>query len=156
MKDDISSQKQKRLAIAFWAAAVLWLLLCFFFAKSDGEASARQSYRVTLWIGNLLGLDAGSLILLHGPVRKAAHFLCFFILGLLSGTAGHFTFTSRYGYLWTQLSCLIFAFLDEWIKRSVPGRDGSWKDVALNSSGVLTAILITMLVLKLSQRRRKS
>ena len=88
-------------------------------------------------------------------VRKAAHFIEYFILGgLLSGTAYAYALKLK-GMLIAALPIgLIVAVCDELIQSGVAGRSCQISDMALDFSAVVTAAVIMAVILTAVKRRR--
>lgn len=78
------------------------------------------------------GASASTIAMLHGLIRKAAHFTNY---GILFWILVHGPMAGRpYAAL---ILCVCYAFLDEGHQILVPGRTPSLYDVALDSSGAL-------------------
>jgi VanZ family protein len=115
-----------------WLPAILWVTALF--VLSSSLFSASNTSRIIEPILRFLLPDASgaTIAMLHGLIRKAAHFtnygILFWILirGPLVGRP----------YLALTL-CVCYAFLDEGHQILVPGRTPSLYDVALDSSGAL-------------------
>ena len=111
---------------------------------------------ISHWVRNVLSFlfpggasdpDSG-----HGLVRKLAHFTEFACLGAL--------FTWLYGMLskpmFLALPCgFLIACADETIQRFVPDRGPAFKDVLIDTSGVLVGIGLLILGYTIRKRRAK-
>ena len=76
-------------------------------------------------------------------VKKLAHIIEYFILGLLIFFSLKNTFTfarSRLLFL-TVILTVLYALTDEWHQTFVPGREGRLRDVFFDSTGALLAVL---------------
>ena len=97
---------------------------------------------------------------IHYAVRKAAHFTEFAMLGfslricLESWLGGREKGKSGLGFP-SWLGATIYAALDEMHQRLVDGRTGRWQDVMIDSSGVLTGVLLACLLIRLIYRRER-
>ena len=81
------------------------------------------------------------------PVRKTAHFLEFFVLGVLVFfSCKELKINNIY---WMIMFCFLYACSDEVHQVFVPGRSGNIIDVLIDSFGSTTSILL----LKLKYRR---
>ena len=82
-------------------------------------------------------------------VRKAAHWSVYFSLGLFSSLA---LFTHEMRFYKRPLiaagSCLTYAISDEIHQLFIPGRSGEIRDVLIDFSGSIIAILIVVLINK--------
>lgn len=85
-------------------------------------------------------------------VRKAAHFVEFFVLGLL--------LFWDVSLLWRRCvpisagAGLLVAAADELLQRTVPGRSGELTDVLLDFCGVITACLLAWGIAKIREKKR--
>ena len=88
-------------------------------------------------------------------VRKTAHFTEYMILGLLIRLCLESWFGRRKRLLTASWAAgTIYAGTDELHQLLIDGRSGQWTDVLLDSGGVMTGVLIAVLVLYLSSRKR--
>ena len=118
--------------LRLWLPTILWLIALF--VLSTSLFSAANTSRVIVPILHFLlpGASWATIMLLHGLIRKAAHFTNYGILFwiLIRGPMA--------GRPYTALAlCVCYAFLDEGHQILVPGRTPSLYDVALDSSGAL-------------------
>ncbi len=140
----------------------LWLLvigiaaMIFWFSAQSGEESADISNSL---IHAVLRMVSGSyremsvqeqqivLDSVRGIVRKAAHFTEFFLLG-----GALYALCREYGRkqsFWIALGCGIgYAMTDEFHQLFSAGRAASWKDVGIDSAGVLCGVLLIVWVMK--------
>ena len=127
------------------ATTLLVLLLIFIWGNS--LLPAEISAAISGWIWELLGdFSGGDLIfggtMGDGPLRKTAHFIEFASLGMV--------------LLWIMLLLrkhpllalaggFAAACVDETIQLFVPGRGPAFTDVLLDTSGVITGLLLLLL-----------
>lgn len=76
-------------------------------------------------------------------VRKAAHFVEYFFLGLFLSLLLNLI-TKK---IWISLPaasviCFVLAYLDEYRQQFVEGRGATWLDVRIDTYGALTAIIL--------------
>ena len=133
--------------IISWAAVVLWMGLIFYFSHQPATESAELSRGLTALVLEVvetlvpdLEVDA---VGLHSFVRKAAHFVTYFVLGVLvinalvqSGSTGYRSVA------WALLVCVLYAISDEFHQTFVPGRSGEVADVLLDSLGSGVGIMV--------------
>lgn len=126
-----------------------WMGLIFFFSSRTGD-------QVGAWINALvrpilptMSVDAG---LVRFSVQKMGHFLEYAALGILAFRATQ--------PLWPRLAnglafamSAVYAMSDEWHQSFVPGRGPSWRDVGIDSLGVLFGLLLLQCFLQFRQRR---
>jgi VanZ family protein len=126
---------------------LLWVGVIFFLSSQPAEVSNRFSksvaeavYRVVVDV--LPGEPGFGVSEFNAVVRKAAHFLVYFVLALLlagalagSGAAGFRAVLAAF------LVCIVIAVADEMYQAFVPGRGGQVGDVLINGGGALTALI---------------
>lgn len=89
-------------------------------------------------------------------VRKAAHFTEFAILGILLRLCVESWFgPGKWLPLTAWAAGTLYAGTDELHQLMTDGRSGQWTDVLLDSSGVLTGVVLTTFILWLIVRRIK-
>ena len=118
--------------LADWGPVILWVVMLFVLSTSVFSAAntSRVIEPVLRWI--LPSATAATISLIHGLIRKAAHFTNYAILFwlLIRGPMA--------GRPYAALAmCVAYAMLDEGHQVFVPGRTASLYDVALDSSGAL-------------------
>ena len=89
-------------------------------------------------------------------VRKAAHFVMFLGLGILTlCTLGSYNGALRWRlYAAAWLFCVLCAIGDEFHQLFVPGRGAQFSDVCLDSVGALTGIVLVFIVVCLRKALR--
>ncbi len=128
-----------------WLPAILWLIALFVLSTSSFSATNTARIIVPILRFILPGASVATIALLHGLIRKAAHFtnygILFWILirGPMAGRP----------YLALAL-CVCYAFLDEGHQILIPGRTPSLYDVALDSSGALFSRFLNAAVSEIS------
>lgn len=142
------STHYRRETLIRYAPLFLWVCLIFFF--SSPEASSEQTSRI---IGPLLHFFVPNIFpeteaVIHGFVRKCAHFTEYAVLAFLAVR----TFSSvSYGllrkkrFLWALLLVALTASLDEFNQSFEVSRTGSVWDVLLDIFGG-SATIITLLL----------
>ena len=120
-------------------AVLLFLNLAFIWGNSllPGELSGRLSdwvrhVLVTVFSIQLPGSQGG-----HGLLRKLAHFTEFACLG---GLLTWLLSMLQKPALWALLGGFLAAGMDETIQRFVPGRGPGFRDVMIDTAGVLLGI----------------
>jgi len=91
------------------------------------------------------------------PVRKLAHFSLYFILGFFAflSIATYDKFSPFIKGIISFCFSILYATSDEMHQYYVPGRSCELRDVAIDSTGALLAILLLLLVLKLYNRKKR-
>jgi VanZ family protein len=115
-----------------WLPTILWLIALFVLSTSVFSAANTAKVIIPILRFLLPGTLEPEIAMLHGLIRKAAHFTNYGILFwiLIRGPMAGRPYTAL-------LLCVCYAFLDEGHQILVPGRTPSLYDVALDSSGAL-------------------
>ena len=139
------------------------MVLIFFFSAEDAEQSNHTSAVVSEWVAERTVPEYRQLpparkrtVLdqLQRTVRKCAHFLEYTVLGFLLRCCAESWFEGRRRLpLYSWMIGAVYAATDEAHQLLVDGRGGSVLDVLLDSSGVLTGVLIGMLLIHEIRKR---
>ena len=136
----------------------LWCVVIWQFSLQPAKTSSGSSSQVQEFCNEVLESVGSDAKLSETAVRKAAHFLEFFVLGVLSA-ACFFAYGFRH---WQLLSPLVFvpvAAVDECIQLFVPGRGPHILDVLLDcfggACGALAAAALILLILYIKNKREK-
>lgn len=86
---------------------------------------------------------------LQNVVRKSAHFIAYMILGILSLLLFSEFKSLKDSAIYAFMLSVIYAASDEFHQLFVPGRSGQIRDVAIDSLGALTGILLSILIVNL-------
>ena len=138
---------------------ILWMTSIFMFSNQKSEKSTEKSHSVVthtiVKIYKIFNSDASEETIQNiidtwdVPIRKTAHFIEYFILGVLVFlTLREFGNKNIY---YAILICFLYACSDEVHQIFVPGRDGNFVDVMLDTIGSTTSIL---LLNKLKERKK--
>lgn len=151
-----------------WVRGLMWILvsavmvMIFCFSAQDGEASTDTSDRVIKPIVEAVARRNPSMTadmleslyqLLQTIIRKGAHFTEFALLGITLRLLGESYGWQRRGWIAWGAGTL-YAVTDEAHQLLSSGRMASGIDVAIDSAGVLTGVMLTALVLGLADKRR--
>ncbi|MBQ9332814.1 MAG: VanZ family protein [Lachnospiraceae bacterium] len=158
--------------------AVIWMVRIFSYSSAPAEVSMQTSRSVSFDIVSSfndlmhLGWDEDRILgvsrSIEKAVRKLAHMAEFAVLGLLVGTAcdawryvdgsteedaarsgfRHYIYMSGRGVI-AFLICLVYACSDELHQTFVDGRSGEVRDVVIDVSGALIAIVLTAVILRI-------
>lgn len=115
-----------------WGAVVAWTVALFILSTSIFSAANTSRFFIPVLRWLLPSASTATILLIHGLIRKAAHFTNYAVLfwllirGPMAGRP----------YIALGL-CVAYAMLDEGHQIFVPGRTASLYDVALDSSGAL-------------------
>ena len=133
---------------------ILWMLVIFNFsskASNISNCTSKGIINIAIMVyehATNKTIDSEKWInILNYPVRKLAHFTEYFILGLLLYQYLKF-FKFKYSYVYAGLIAILFACSDEYHQLYVSGRTGQIKDVIVDASGVIIALIITYIIEK--------
>ena len=140
----------------FWALAIGWVAVLFFFS---GQTAA-ESGKLSLWLTHLvqrlfpwipLTTDA-----LEHLLRKLAHFSIFAVEGFLLCLAMMESFRDKgAGALLSGILCTAVAAANELHQSFIEGRSCEGGDVLIDSAGALLGIAVAALAYFLCRRRRR-
>jgi VanZ family protein len=123
-------------------ASVILMLLIFLFSACDATMSSMQSDIIVNYINNFISVNSFL-------VRKLAHFFLFFLLEMLV----YFSIRSiKYSFIFVSL----YAILDEVHQYFVPGRSCELRDVIIDISGCVFAIILITLGRYFNDKRTKN
>lgn len=133
----------------YYAPLMLWVTIIFAASSNTGSMSntSRIIRPLLLWL--VPDISEASLLIVHSFIRKLAHFVFYFILGLFAARASAFTLRDdwqKFWFPWAFLLILIIAALDETNQGLLISRTGSVYDVLLDVAGGLTAITIWLVI----------
>lgn len=139
---------------------IVWMLVIFNFSNQQGTSSSGLSDRITIKIAqiitqNKLTEDEKEQIINKYSfiIRKTAHFIAYFILGFLTIilTTDLYSYNKK-TFLFTLLFNFLYASTDEIHQLFINGRNGSFLDVLLDTTGALTAISLVFLLNYINRR----
>ena len=122
---------------------ILWMIFIFVMSSFDASSSSNQSNFIIDIITSIINIkDTGLLSLI---IRKLAHFIEYFILGILV-----INFITRYDkkIIIAILLCIIYATSDEIHQIFVPGRSCQITDIMIDSLGSIMGIYLCKLITK--------
>lgn len=137
--------------------ALCVLYFIFYMSSQDGTASGGLSYEVSkviiLAYNKLFAKGYPNEILnqliwqIHPLVRKTAHFTEFFVLAVTVAFPLYvYRIRGIFLFLTGGIFCVMVAFLDEYSQSFVTGRSPAFRDVLIDSTGVLCGILLTQIL----------
>ena len=113
---------------------ILWMIQIFMLSNQSGNESQSLSDNIICSFMNNCNPELYSFV-----VRKAAHFMLYFILGML--TFINFK-SNKENMIYALIICVIYAFTDEIHQMFVNSRSGELRDIIIDSLGALSSILI--------------
>ncbi len=139
-----------------WLLPVLLLLWCVFifhFSLADAERSGETSGHIRAFFNTVLADMGFSFRLSSLFVRKAAHFIGFFVLGLFA-FANAAAFLRAYRLPAAVGFSAVVAVADECLQFLSPGRAPAVPDVLLDTAGALCGAALLWLILTLIHKKR--
>ena len=157
MKSLITKLNLDKRKIVFWILTLICMIVIFCFSSKNADDSTKESHKVGKTIGYIVEYDFQDwtedaqeryAAKIDHPVRKTAHFLEYMLLGSLATYAW---FDAKYKK-WVRLLVpflvgALYSMTDELHQMLVSGRAGMITDVLLDSSGVITGVLLASLVI---------
>ena len=132
-------------------------LLLTNFSTDNSIESTKKSEGVIIQVSSILGLDFNEKQQQHFiefffvPVRKAAHFFIYFVLGItLISFLREFSIPIRRLILLSIVLAFLYACSDEFHQLFVSGRSGQFSDVLLDTFGASVGIGIYYLLFRKS------
>ena len=131
MSDNSAALRQQS-RLKLWLPTRAWLITLFVLSTSLFSAANTSRVIVPILRFLLPGAADPTIMILHGLIRKAAHFANYGVLFwiLLRGPMAGRPYAAL-------MLCICYAFFDEAHQILVPGRTPSLFDVAVDSSGAL-------------------
>lgn len=122
---------------------ILWMIFIFVMSSFDANSSSNQSNFIVDIITSIINIK--DIELLSLIIRKLAHFIEYFILGILV-----INFITRYDkkIIIAILLCIIYATSDEIHQIFVPGRSCQITDIMIDSLGSIMGIYLCKLITK--------
>ena len=148
------------LAVLFWILTAGWIVLIFYYSSESGTDSTERSLSVLRYIKIVFGES----IITDVVLRKTAHVIEYSILTVLSFLAVRFTnktsqirsyaespvkLVKSDNEMYIALSLwlsLLTAVTDEYHQLFVDGRDGSIRDVLIDSIGIVIVLIIIRII----------
>ncbi|MEK4129124.1 VanZ family protein [Solibacillus sp. FSL W8-0474] len=139
----------KIVKVLSWGIVIFWMLFIFYLSQQPAHVSNGLSKGVTEQINKIVEVvtpweDAKQA---NHVVRKNAHFIIFFFLGIFVFTA--LKMSGMKGFLSILLAfflCMAYAVADEYHQLFVDGRGGQLKDVLIDCAGAASGIMIASII----------
>lgn len=132
-----------------WILLIMWMIGIFTMSNQPASISDSQSEGV-IKILLSIGIDTNSIFgqLANFIVRKCAHFLEYMILAILYFNVGKLYFNRKKVILSTIMFVFLYACSDEIHQLFVPGREGAFRDVLIDTFGGTAALLLRLALKK--------
>lgn len=147
----------KKRILLDWLLVVILMIIIFMFSKDPAVSSSDKSNYLVETLVNFFKLKNIDLFELNVIIRKLAHFIIYFILGVLVFNAVKDTSSKTLISIMiiSILICTLYAETDEFHQMLVPGRSGEVRDVIIDSAGSSQGALIYFLILKNKNKNLK-
>lgn len=142
----------------FIICTVVMMVMIFCFSMENSSESAYRSGGVTEFILKTFVRDYQNMSVsekkhilkeLEHIIRKLAHFSIYTVLGFLASSAIGRRKLFSTGSLITLIFGFLYACSDEFHQYFVPGRSCQFKDVVIDTCGVVTGIVISIAVFRI-------
>ena len=142
--------------VIFWALAIGWVAVLFFFSGQTGAESGELSLWLTHLVQRLFPWIPLTTDALEHLLRKLAHFSIFAVEGFLLCLAMMESFRDKgAGALLSGILCTAVAAANELHQSFIEGRSCEGGDVLIDSAGALLGIAVAALAYFLCRRRRR-
>lgn len=123
---------------------LVWMVMIFALSQQGHESSTGQSTAVITTVQDSVGLELTQFI-----VRKSAHIIAYFTLGIwVLLTAVSYRLRLRSAAITSLAIVVAYAMSDEIHQLFVAGRSGQCSDVLLDSVAGLIGIALTALIIR--------
>ncbi|GAA0176788.1 VanZ family protein [Clostridium sediminicola] len=132
-----------------WLMVILWMALIFTFSHQPGNISDKNS-KLVIYLFDMLGLDLNGLLgeVSNFIVRKLAHFTEYFILYMFLIRAMNYKNFKIENIFIAVIYVFLYAASDEIHQAFVPNRGPAIRDVIIDTSGAIFAMIIYYLKTK--------
>ena len=146
-------KKCNKKRILFAVLVIVWMITIFCFSNENGETSQGTSDIITNAIINVnQGLEKNRETISF-CVRKLAHFSIYFVGGiLLFEFYSTFDVTKKRIFGMSALTGICYACFDEFHQLFISGRSGQFRDVCIDSTGVIIALIIMMVIARMKKK----
>ena len=128
--------------IKYWLPVILWM--CFVYWMSTEGFSSQHTFSLVTAVLRFLfpRISPHEVRLIHLMIRKVAHVIEYFILGLILFRAFHGGSTASWKWRWSLFAVIgvvVWAVSDEWHQSFVSTRMASVVDVGMDTAGGILA-----------------
>ena len=133
---------------------IAWMFMIFSFSNQNGEQSTSTSdgvldRLVSIFVDDEIDENEKEIIIdkYTGFIRKTAHFMIYFILGILVFSL-LLEFKINHIVIITTFICMLYAASDEIHQSFIPGRSCEIRDVLIDTSGSFLSSCLCFLIYK--------
>lgn len=135
--------------IRYFIPAIIWMIFIFIMSHTNGNDSSNQSNFIAQIILGFINVDLNILTFI---IQKIAHMCEYALLFLLIYYGLHKTIKYQYKLLISLIISILYACSDEFHQIFISGRSGQFKDVIIDTIGMI----IMLLIIYLWQKEKKS
>lgn len=151
---------RKYYLIVAWFLVIAWMGTIFYLSHQPANTSSELSSGITqIVVGiieTIIPFIEIDLDVWHFLIRKSAHFIAYFLLGIF---IVHALIVSRMQVFQSGLLAIIISLLyaisDEIHQLYIPGRSGEVRDVIIDTLGASTGVLLFVLCVLVFERRQQ-
>lgn len=114
---------------------LIWMIIIFIFSSQTGIESQSVSDGI---VNKLIITNSSNFELISFIIRKSAHFILYFILGILVYNC---TNKSKDNMINCIIICIIYSLTDEMHQMFISDRAGEFRDIIIDSFGSIFGIL---------------
>ncbi|MBI3911729.1 MAG: VanZ family protein [Armatimonadetes bacterium] len=137
-------------SFSYLAPPVLWMAILFVLSSDLGSSPRTEGVldslllRLFPWLRHHLSLAA--LDVANHWLRKTAHVVAYFLLGLLNLRAAGYLEGRRstHGVLMAWTAAVLYSLFDEWHQSFIPSRSPEAGDAGIDALGATLAVLICL------------
>ena len=139
--------------IVYAVLIILWMITIFEFSNQNGDTSQGTSDVITDKIIEINNDLENKRDQVSFCVRKLAHFSIYFLGGiLLFEFYSTFDVTKKRIFGMSALTGMCYACFDEFHQLFIFGRSGQFKDVCIDSAGIIVALIIMIIIAKMKKK----
>ena len=149
-------QKRRKKVVVFKILVLIttiWFCFMTYLSHQNGEETTELSKGIVERI--IEYFQIGNYNEIHSIIRKLAHPFVFCILAVLVLLTLYQRWKNRKVFIVAIVLMILWAWIDEFTKLSIPGRHFSWCDVSLNLAGVVAGVLIFTLFNYFRMKKKK-
>ena len=136
--------------VIYWGLLIGWMVFIFIMSNQPAKISDSQSAGV-LKLFIKLGIDINGIFgeLANFVVRKCAHFMEYMILGLFTFNVLRLYYRIKQASIITIVFIFLYACSDEMHQLFVIGREGTMRDVFIDTCGGIVLVGIRLMILRI-------
>jgi VanZ family protein len=145
--------------LILWSLLIVWMAVIYILSDQPAGTSNDLSKKVSIVVAETIRQTVPQADVnpepLNRTVREMAHFFAFFVLALLCAAAFRQSGLRECVTLsWAFAFCVLYAILDEWHQRYVPGRGAELADVLVDAGGEAVALALRRIANVIKRRRK--